>query len=328
MKRGRTALVGGFVVGALLIAIAGLIILGGGRLFRRSHIVVAYFRTTVHGLDKGAPVKFKGVEIGSVYDVLINISKLPRRPEELRIPVLIALDANKLRRGGASVDLDDPATISRFVDDGLRAKIASISFITGLRYVALDVIPGSPADMVADPTVPYPEIPTIAGELEGAEQEVLGLVSALTALDYQRLFHSLDDALGSARKTADAATKLLEDVDELVRAPEVREATRNARDLTAHLDAAIGEFRQIQKQLAQGGPIAKNVELVTENAARALDRAAAAAAGLNGLVHPDSRVIVQLQQTLGDLSSAARSLRRLTDQLDRDPAALLRGRSP
>src|SRR5262250_3022719 len=135
MTRARAALVGGFVVGALLIAMVGIVILGSGRLFNHKYLLVAYFRSTVHGLDKGAPVKFKGVEIGSVYDIFINLSKSPIRPEDARIPVLLALDERKLHAGGAPhLDLDEKDNVKTLVDQGLRAQLGTISYVTGLRY--------------------------------------------------------------------------------------------------------------------------------------------------------------------------------------------------
>jgi paraquat-inducible protein B len=328
VKRAQAAVVGGFVVGAIGLALIAVIILGGGKFLHRRHIFVAYFRSTVHGLDKGAPVKFKGVEIGSVSDIRINMSKLPTRPEDLRIPVLLALDANKLSAGGSNVDLDNPETLKTYIDQGLRAQLASISFITGLRYVALDVVPGSKIDMVNDPTVEYVEIPTLPGELEGAQKELIAVLGKLSELDFGKLYRSVDKVVGSAQKLLDSMNELVGDVDELARLPDFRDAARNLRDITGNLNAAVTEFRQIEKQLDADGPFAKNLEMAAANAVRALDRASVAANLVAGAVHPDSRLFVQLEQTLGDLSEAARSLRRLADQLDRDPGALLRGKSP
>jgi paraquat-inducible protein B len=328
MKRTRAAVVGAFVVGALGVALAAVIILGGGKFLHRRHTFVAYFRSTVHGLDKGAPVKFKGVEIGSVADIRINLSKMPTRPEDVRIPVLIALDANKLTSGGANVDLEDPDTLKTYIDQGLRAQLASISFITGLRYVALDVVPGSKVDLVDDPTVPYAEIPTLPGELEGAQKELIAVLGKLSELDVGKLYRSVDKAVGSAQRLLESLNDLVGDVDELARLPDFRDAVKNLREITTNLNAAVTEFRQIEHQLSADGPFVKNLEQASVNAVKALDRAGVAANMISGAFHPDSRLFVQVEQTLGDLSEAARSLRRLTDQLDRDPGALLRGKSP
>lgn len=328
MKRARAAVVGAFVVGAIGVALAAVIILGGGKFLHRRHTFVVYFRSTVHGLDKGAPVKFKGVEIGSVSDIRINLSKMPTRPEDVRIPVLIALDANKLSAGGAIVDLEDPDILKTYIEQGLRAQLASISFITGLRYVALDVVPGSKIDMVNDPTVEYEEIPSLPGELEGAQKELIEVLGKLSELDFGKIYRSVDKAVGSAQRLLESIDQLVGDVDELARMPDFREAARNLRSITANLDSAVTEFRQIEKQLSSEGPFAKNLEQASANAVKALDRATVAANLIAGAFHPESRLFVQAEQTLGDLSEAARSLRRLTDQLDRDPGALLRGKSP
>ena len=59
-------LIGAFVLGALLLAVMAVVVIGSGRYFRRTSPFVLYFPGSVNGLREGAAVKFRGVEIGSV----------------------------------------------------------------------------------------------------------------------------------------------------------------------------------------------------------------------------------------------------------------------
>ncbi|HVA40560.1 MAG TPA: MlaD family protein, partial [Candidatus Binataceae bacterium] len=61
------------MLGAVALAIGAVVILGSGRLFKQQHLFVLYFKSDVNGLKVGAPVKFRGVEIGSVTAVLLSV---------------------------------------------------------------------------------------------------------------------------------------------------------------------------------------------------------------------------------------------------------------
>ena len=65
-------LIGAFVLGAVLLIIAGSIVLGGGKFFRRTMPVVMYFQGSVSGLSAGSSVNFRGVRVGQVTNVFIR----------------------------------------------------------------------------------------------------------------------------------------------------------------------------------------------------------------------------------------------------------------
>ena len=66
MKRGNPALIGLFIIGAIVLMVAGVIIVGSGKFFVHTVRAVMYFDGSVQGLQIGAPVTFRGVKIGSV----------------------------------------------------------------------------------------------------------------------------------------------------------------------------------------------------------------------------------------------------------------------
>src|SRR6185369_11107480 len=68
-KRANPTLIGGFVIGAVVLLVAGVMLFGGGKLFQATQDFRLYFKENVNGLSVGAPVKFKGVEVGSVVSI-------------------------------------------------------------------------------------------------------------------------------------------------------------------------------------------------------------------------------------------------------------------
>ena len=72
-KQANKTVIGIFVVGAIALVIAAVLILGSGKLFKQTLRAVCYFEGSVGGLNIGAPVVFRGVKVGSVTDVLLSL---------------------------------------------------------------------------------------------------------------------------------------------------------------------------------------------------------------------------------------------------------------
>src|SRR6266567_5718173 len=102
-KISKTA-IGAFVLGAVFLMVAGVLILGSGKFFTREYVYITYFAGSVKGLSVGSPVVFRGVKIGTVTDIRIIVD-----PEniQLRIPVVFTLDPQKFR--GTSVEFQRDA---------------------------------------------------------------------------------------------------------------------------------------------------------------------------------------------------------------------------
>ena len=61
--------IGAFVVGAIVLVIAGVLLFGGGKFFQEKIPYVMFFDSSVEGLNVGAPVVFRGVQIGQVTEI-------------------------------------------------------------------------------------------------------------------------------------------------------------------------------------------------------------------------------------------------------------------
>src|SRR5262249_47816344 len=132
----RPALIGAFVVGGIAIIVAVLVVVAGSKFSKNTAPFVAYFEGSVDGLARGAPVKFRGIEVGFVRDIYLSLGKQAVDPRNARIPVVFELDADRFATRGLKVDLHDRDSFERIVGLGLRARLSSGSLITGERSIA------------------------------------------------------------------------------------------------------------------------------------------------------------------------------------------------
>jgi len=299
-KRANPTLIGAFVLGAVAIAGAAAVVIGSGRWFRSNVKFVAYFQGSVNGLEKGAPVKFRGVSIGTVTDVMLSLGE---RKGEVRIPVIMEIDKDRLRELGASQALvAAPGMIHTLAHQGgLRAQLQQQSFITGQLFIGLDLVPDSPMDLVqAQEDNPYTEIPTLPTRLELAQAKFQAVLDKLSQFDWEALGKSLSSTVDGLNR--------------VVNSPEIQ---ANLVSLRKTLD----EIRQAV------GPLAKSLTGASDQLRGALQRLQAAVDRVDAIADPRAPVVQGLTGALSDLGEAARAVRRLAEDLDRDPSVLLRGKA-
>ena len=203
-KRINPTMVGAFVLGGVGLVLAAVVVFGSGNLFRKTHEFVIYFGGDINGLRVGAPVKFKGVEIGQVKRIKLRLEQDINRDNgklraDVRIPVIIELDEEKIvSHGGTAIDLDDPHTVPNLIREGMRAQLGSDSFVTGLMYVALDIVPNTPIQMVAPPGSPLQEIPAVPNTLEQAQAVAVRIFERLDKVDFNAVFTQMTGAMKNA----------------------------------------------------------------------------------------------------------------------------------
>ncbi len=312
-RRPSPTAVGAFVVGAIAVAVAGVVAFGSGRLFRRAQRFVLYFDSSVNGLRVGAAVKFKGVEVGSVDQIALNLSGGRRRPANVSIPVVIELDADKITKRGAAFDIVSPHMMEELVREGLRGQLGIESIVTGLLYVDLDFHPDTPIKLVNDPRAPYPEIPTIPTPLEEVQARAARIVAELDEVDVRRLADSVTDAVDGIKR--------------LVTSPKVQAAADGLEQAVTDLGAAARSVRQLAEDADRGvAPLGTSLRETSQRAAAALEQAEATFRSLKELVAPGAPAGYQLERALAEIATAAHAVGELADYLQRNPGAVVRGR--
>ncbi|WP_429884777.1 MlaD family protein [Geoalkalibacter halelectricus] len=326
-KKVNPALVGGFVLGALALALAAVIIFGGGHLFRATERYVLYFDGSVKGLNVGAPVVFRGVQVGSVVQIRIEFDE---RDLNFRIPVVIEVLPDRFTQvcceeNGVSRELQvgTQEFIDLMVEAGLRAQLQMQSLVTGQLLVNIDLLPERSPRLVDVPT-PYPQLPTIPSHLEQftrtleelpLDEIVHKFIGVLDGLEQLVRSPELGEALGDLRTT-------LADVQSLVRGMEQRLAGTDEQ-LRATLESARLMLTNLDGQLT---PLAEILGEAAQAGQGALEETRQAMSALKETVGQDSSLSMQLESTLAEVAAAARSLRILSDFLERHPDALLRGK--
>lgn len=304
-KHANPAVIGAFVIGALALVAAAVVAFGSGRLFRPTQSYVLYFGGTVNGLAKGAPVKFRGVDIGEVTDIRL---RLPQQdPSVLRLPVLIELDLGRMAGLGVMAESIAGSDRSKtLIDAGLRAQLQLQSFITGVLFIGLDFFPKSKVELVLPPDSGYLEIPTLPTSLEQAQAKVQEILERLSNVDVGALADSL-------RETIDGVNRLFS-------SGEVDAMLASARD-------ALNDIRRVAVDLRpQLASIVKSANGTADDLRVTLKRLDASLEGVQAVLSPESPLVYGAARSLAELGEAARAVRELADYLDRNPNALLTGR--
>ena len=327
-KRANPTAIGAFVLGAIALAVFGLITVGGLQLFKKELPFVMFFDGDIGGLDVGAPVEIRGVKIGTV-------TKIRLFAGTTKIGVYINIDPTLLPKD--STLRKSSETVDSLIERGLRAQLKTQSLLTGQLLIYLDLFPGTPIKLVGlDPEVR--EIPTVPTTLEQLQARLQRLLDQLGTVKVDELVRNVTLAVSSAR--------------ELISSPELKAAIVSARGalesartaleeaqvvlkrvdskidgLAAETDSALVEMkgllvearRSLAKIDAQIEPLAASVKDASSSAQttlRTVDRA----------VDGDSRMGYEAVRALRDVGDAARSLKTLADYLERHPEALIRGK--
>lgn len=312
-QRVSPTLIGGFVLGAVLLAVTAVVLIGSGHFFHRTYPFVLYFPGSVNGLRIGAPVKFRGVEVGSVEDIRI---RLAAEQSGYRIPVLVGIDPEKVTSlGGSETILNSPAEYQSAIDGGLRGQLQTESFVTGVLFVALDFFPGSPATFVQLPRTGkfrYPEIPTEASSTEKARMAVSEVLTKLAASDLVGL--------------VDSARQAVSELHQLVGSSELKLTIRSLNQVAVRVGDAAGHVSQLATGLDSNvSRLTADLHQSSVKAGTMMDQAGEVLQHTDAALN-DAPVMYELSRTLQEVSAAARSVRLLTGSLERNPSALIFGK--
>ena len=220
---------------------------------RREKVIETYamrFDQTVRGLNVGAAVDFRGVEIGEVSRI-----DLEYLPDKVNFRTVVEMHffperLGPLVRNGARKGAEDiPAEerMRRFVDAGFRGQLRNANLITGQLYVALDFFPGTPSATMDFHTNP-PEIPTIPGGLAELQDSIARILKHLEKIPFDTLSDDVHKALTQLTKSLQQAEELAKHLDKDV-APELKRTLDQARRTLADVQKVVADDSPVQADL-------------------------------------------------------------------------------
>ncbi len=314
--------IGLFVVGALVLAVAGLTAFGATSYFENRPRAVTVFHGSVAGLAAGAPVTFRGVPVGKVIDIALQINS---GTSAALIPVIMEFEPGRITvtgDKGVGVGVLSQSMLAA----GLAASLVMQSYITGQLSIELDYHPAAELTRTG--------IKLGLTEIPEARSGLSAMKDTIARLPLQQL--------------ADDAVATLHAIRELITAPEISQILKSAAELT-RAGAAVVLVAE-----SQVGGLSKDTRDAAAGAARAAGRVdqllaelqpkmVSAAAGLDHLLGaegaervvadahavlaPRSPLLIDSQTLMHNLAAASGALRSFAEQIDRNPNALVVGGS-
>ena len=289
--------------------------LGTGFGSERSKAVMV-FEGSVKGLNVGAPVALRGVQIGQVTDIELILDS-----DNVELIMLVEAEFRdeNVRRMGANTASLTEELISR----GLRAQLNTQSLLTGLLYVQLDFHPDSPINL-AEIDSSYLQIPTIPTELERLQRKLDSIDFASVAGDLEAIATGLNTFVSSAEFQA-LPVKLQDTLASVTRLSDQLgdQVASSGPRLDRLLDDAGETFAAANDELPRMAELISRNMTLLEGAIAAFEEGMRE---LESLVEQDSTTVYQLNRALHELSSAGRALQQLGRTLEEHPEALLRGK--
>ncbi len=338
------SLIGAFVLGALALAFGAVVILGSGALFKDTHEVVMFFDGSVGGLQVGAPVTFRGVAVGEVSKIQIVYEA---QKKEFLIPVAAQIYPDRIQKLSLG---HRKLTPQEYMEMGLRAQLQLQSLITGQLSIQLDFLPGTPVRLIGPTQAGFsarvqeiPTIPTPIQKIEKSIQQIpldevirdardtlTSIKDILTSPAIPDIITNLkqvsQDAVGLTRSVEARLSAVASQVDLTLK--ELRTLAANANAQIKPIGAAIDETRSLAHNLNRRiEPVEAEIFKTTAELRATLQQSEKTLANIGAMTAENSELRYNLELFLTELSATARSLRTLTDYLDRHPDSLLRGKA-
>ncbi|HSE88245.1 MAG TPA: MlaD family protein [Candidatus Binatia bacterium] len=330
-----------FVLVTLALLAAILFILGGRSLFQPTFTFETYFNESVAGLEIGASVKYRGVPLGQVTEILTagalyqeNLPLGQRKP-------YIVVRAKVSGTSAAQTKLMQ-TEIREHVAQGLRVQ-TQLAGITGQQYLALDYLNPKtypPLEFDWTPKYPYvPSAPSLTGEIITNAQS---FIASLNQADVKDLGQNLNKLIVNLNEKLDkvplaeistelkgalkSAHQTIDRVDRVIAGAPIDETVQKLASASARLDKLLADpglqqtvdnaaaFTERLRKIGESGELDRVVRNIDETIQR-LD-------GMLGDNQYDVRTILQ------DLRVTVDNLRTFSESIKRYPAGALVGGPP
>lgn len=292
--------VGVFVLALGASLIAGILWLATGSGNQKDYrLYLSVVNESVAGLNVDGPVKYMGVDVGIVKRIHID----PSKPQEVQL--LFAI------KNGTPIKEDTEAVLKT---QGL----------TGIAYVELSGSTPNSGILLATGGSPYPVIrtkPSLSARLENVLTTVLTNLDR-TAANVNAMF---DETNRKEVKTILASTSALMSTIAAQKS-EIHSFIANAAKTANTTSQAAPNIEPTLARIKSAADavekMANETKLASTGAKKTIDEVG------GGMRQFSGETLPELERLMGELSALSASLKRLSEQTERNPSSLLRGRQP
>ncbi len=355
-----------FILIGVSLLVAGIVVFGATAFSKESFALETVTLESVEGLDPGAPVKFRGVQIGRVKKIELAymryVKEMTGKESELGNAVLIefAIDARSLPVNPAKTQEEQTKVL---VGQGLRTRMAS-SGLTGPPFLELVFLKGEQAKAVDLPWTPEnPYIPAVEGTFTQLVKATEEIMQSLRQADIGKVIANIDGLVGDSRKAVrdlnigevrERAVALIDEVrasnkqlQAVLSSPDIQRLLKESADTATAANSAV-RSPEVQKFLKDLPEISARLRSTTEqidkmvhdpklaetlaNLSSTSEGASAAVADIRRLTR-SIRALLSTEQ--GDIEATIRSLRsvmenlaEVTQEAKENPSRLLFGKQP
>jgi len=325
-KRADPTLIGAFVVGAIVFMVVAILVLSSGDMFVQKPRIVMYFEGSVHGLQPGAGVSFRGVRIGTVTEVKLAVDI---KDHQFYIPVHIEIDPRRLNgtRGEDYSTLDKSLSLKNLIDSGLRAQLQMKSLLTGQLYIELDFMPAKPARLFAlqEGVLEMPTVSNTTQELSEMLEEndlkktVGEFTSAISAFNHLLNMPELKESVHRIDNILTATENIVTTLD--------KQSIPLVKNLNAVLTKTQTTLAAIEQAALRSDNVLLSGDSTLQDVSRAFLQLEKTLNETRDMLGENSQLRYELTSALKEISGAARAVRSMADTLDREPEALLSGKT-
>ncbi|GLS27182.1 intermembrane transport protein PqiB [Marinibactrum halimedae] len=217
-------------------------------IYRASAEFVILVTDTVRGLSVGAPVEYRGINIGEVKT--INLKEEGRGDllqHDYEIPVLISLIPGKIGWPDSKKSVNQlKEQIQIWIEQGLKARLQTGNLLTGQLFVELQHYPEESTGSLAHHGE-FPIIPTTPDDFSQIAQSTGNLLEKLNKLPLENIVESANSALVNAADAITTLNSLSKDIESLIE-------QAHSEELISQLNQALGAIRHLAAGYSQGSP--------------------------------------------------------------------------
>ena len=174
-------------------------------IYHRTIKAVMFFGESVRGLNIGAPVMLRGIPVGKVTDINLEIDG---KTANIQIPVVVEVEPDRIKVVNQQTDVTANENIAHLVAKGLRAQLQTGSLLTGQLFIALDLFPQSKVVTHHNNTgiLEFPTTPNSMNQIINSAQAVMDKISKLPL---ETMTTEINNTLQTLQGTSKAATNAL-----------------------------------------------------------------------------------------------------------------------